>query len=154
MKKITVFIFLGLIIVSSTAFAGQWCHWNGTSGDDCQSDSKGYIVINGMNTRTPSIARNYNYYPLKVVQPDVGPNQIRDSIVWDISDNKIHLTWSVRDMTEEEITEREAEAMPLSEYYLWKVLLLKNVVTAPELADNLPAELKNAYLARKAILGD
>jgi len=133
--------------------ADTWCQWSGTEGTDCKSDRDG-VFRTPFPTRSEATINEHGYYRLVVTQPTLGENQVRDEEVWAFEDNVITKTWTVRDLTAQEINEREAGAMPLSEYYLWKVLRLKNVVTTQELQDNLPEELKDAYLARKALLGD
>ena len=153
MKRI-IFTVLMVLFFSATSIAGDWCKWIDSKGEQCLSDSKGYILIEGRPIKTESTANDYGYYRLTVFTPDRLPNQILDTEVWSLVDNQMLRTWTVRDMTATEIAEREAEAMPLSEYYLWKVLVLKGVVTGAELSANLSVELKDAYLARKALLGD
>ena len=148
MKKLIIII----LLFSAPAFASQWCQWDGSAGVECQSDSRGYILINGFPTKTESIANTNGYYKVVVTEPEVGADQVKDAVVWSRYENKIGYTWTVRDKTSEELDTETAEPMPLSEYYLWKVLLLKNVVTAQELVNNLPAELKNAYLARDRLV--
>jgi hypothetical protein len=44
--------------------------------------------------------------------------------------------------------------MPIGQYYLWRALIAKGVITQQEAAMYLPAELIEAYLARKRIKGD
>lgn len=145
MKKI---IFIILIAVASPALADQWCQWAGDQGTNCQSDSRGYIVINGYNVRTPAIAHARGWYRLVVTQPTVGENQVIGTTVWGFSDNVISKTWTVRDMTDEEIDQRAASPMPIGEYYIWKALIAKGVITQQEAAQRLPDDLKAAYLAR------
>ena len=149
MRKFILALCLCLLTVAPLS-AETWCQWSGTEGVNCRSDNAGWI-------RTPTglyVAvdeENFNrhgYYRLESTDPIIGENQARDSIVWGFSDNVISRTWTVRDLTTEELDQREAGAMPLSEYYLWKALLLKGVITQQEAANALPQELINAYLAR------
>jgi hypothetical protein len=54
-------------------------------------------------------------------------------------------------MTTEEIDERDSGVMPLSEYYLWKTLIVTGVITQQQAVDNLPDELIKAYQARNRL---
>lgn len=153
MKK-TMIVVLMVLFAAGASAADQWCQWDETSGINCQSDSRGYIVINGFKVSTPAIANAKGYYKVVVTEPTVGADQTRDAEVWAFSDNTITKTWTVRDLTATELDQREAGAMPISEYYIWKALLVKGVITQQEAATYLPAELIDAYLARKRLLGD
>jgi hypothetical protein len=149
MKKIILFLILALMVAAPLS-AETWCEWSGTEGINCRSDNAGWI-------RTPSglyVAvdeENFNrhgYYRLESTDPAIGENQVRDGVVWGFADNVISRTWTVRDLTAEEIDQREAGAMPLNTYYLWKALIAKGVITQQEAAQRLPQELIDAYLAR------
>ena len=96
-------------------------------------------------------AENLNprgWYELTVTEPTVGEDQVKDAVVWGFETNQISKTWTVRDMTTTEIDARDADAMPLSEYYLWKTLIATGVITQQQAVNNLPAELIDAYQAR------
>lgn len=146
MKKL--FIFSLLLCLASTSFAGQWCEWDGLAGINCQSDSRGYILIDGFKVSTPAIANTKGFYRLVVTPASLGPDQVVGAEIWGFTANEITKTWAVRDMTAQEIDERNARAMNLDVYWLWKALLLKNVITAQEAAATLPQEMIDAYQAR------
>jgi hypothetical protein len=132
----------------SVASAGTWCQWDGSKGINCQSDSKGYIYIDGFKVSTPERANNAGYYKVAVVEPVINFNQIVDQETWAFTGNTIIHEWTVRDRTAEEIDLLISKAMPKSEYYIWKALLVKGVVTQQEAATALPQELIDAYMAR------
>jgi len=135
--------------ISSSLFAGTWCQWDGSQGTNCQSTTRTYITIN--NVRVTVSAENLNprgWYELTVTEPTVGEDQVKDAVVWGFETNQISKTWTVRDMTTTEIDARDADAMPLSEYYLWKTLIATGVITQQQAVNNLPAELIDAYQAR------
>lgn len=145
------FIVLLIVFFVSPVFAGQWCEWSGSQGINCQSDSRGFIMIDGRPTRTPSIAHAAGWYEKIDTQPTIGADQTRDAEVWGFADNQISRTWTVRDLTTAELDAREASAMPISDYYIWKTLLVTGVITQQQAANNLPAELIDAYQARDRI---
>ena len=135
--------------ISSPLFAATWCQWDGSAGTDCQSTTRTFIKINGV--RVSVSAENLNprgWYELTVTEPSVGEDQVVDEVVWGFETNQISKTWTVRDMTTTEIDARDADAMPLSEYYLWKTLIATGVITQQQAVNNLPAELIDAYQAR------
>jgi len=147
MKKFI--LILAIVFISNLAYADTWCMWDGSQGTNCQSDSKGYIVVqNGFKVHTESILNSHGYFHTTITHPAVGENQLRDQEVWDKVDNEITKTWTVRDMTSEEIDEHIASPMQISEYYIWKALLVKGVITQQDAVDRLPQDLIDAYLAR------
>ena len=140
---------LMILLVPTILFAGTWCQWDGSQGTNCQSTTRTYITIN--NVRVTVSAENLNprgWYELTVTEPTVGEDQVKDAVVWGFETNQISKTWTVRDMTTTEIDARDADAMPLSEYYLWKTLIATGVITQQQAVNNLPAELIDAYQAR------
>lgn len=145
-------ILLISVFLAAPVHADQWCQWDGTQGVECQSDSKGYIVVpNGFKVSTESIANGHGLYHLTITEPSLGTNQVKDVEVWGLIGNQMSLTWTVRDLTTDEIDAKTASPMPLSEYYLWKALIIKGVITTAEAAAALPQELIDAYLARDRI---
>jgi len=146
MKKLIIVLVITLFAVPS--FADQWCEWSGTEGENCQSDGRGYIMIDGFPTRTPAIANTKGWYKLIVTQPTIGADQTRDAEVWGFAANEISKTWTVRDLTAEEIDQRDASPMPLSEYYLWWTLIETGTITQQQAVNHLPQELIDAYQAR------
>ena len=156
MKKIFLVLVLAIAVTTTPLYAATWCGWSGTEGINCRSDTAGWIQLpNGLLIAVDE--ENFNrhgYYRLETTEPTVGVDQVRDATVWGFADNVITRTWTVRDLTTTELDENEARAMPLSEYYLWKALLVKGVITQQEAATALPQELIDAYLARKRLLGD
>jgi len=91
------------------------------------------------------------WYELTVTEPTVGEDQVRDEVVWGFETNQISKTWTVRDMTTEEIDIRDANVMPLIDYIQFNIMVGKGVVTQAELVTYLTAkypELIDAYLAR------
>ena len=147
MRRIILCI-VALFIMPALSQADSWCQWDGEQGINCQSDSRGYIRVDGFKVSTPSIANAGGYYRVDNIDPVVGENQVRDEIAWSFSDNVITRTWTVRDLTAEEIDQRVASPMPLNTYYIWKALIAKGVITQQEAAQRLPQELIDAYLAR------
>lgn len=125
-----------------------WCEWDGSAGINGQSDSRGYILINNIPTRTPAVANSKGWYKVIITQPIIGEDQDRDAEVWGFTGTEITKTWTVRDLTDQEKDQRTASPMPLSEYYLWYALLAKGVITTEEAVAALPPELVAAYEAR------
>ena len=122
----------------------------GTKGENCISNRNNVLISpDGRPTRTESIINSWGVFRVAITQPALGVNQVTDAEIWNKVGNLITLTWSVRDLTAEELDEQAAQPMALSDYYQWKILVLKGVVTKAELATNLPQELKDAYLARE-----
>lgn len=150
MRKIIMAIII--ILISFPAYSGMWCEWNGSKGVNCQNDNLGFIKAqNGFKIRSESIANSHGIFKVIPSEPALTPAQTKDAEIWSKVDNKLNLTWSIRDLTSDEIDSPVARPMPISEYYLWKVLILKGVVTKAELADRLPQKLKDAYLARERL---
>jgi len=137
------------MFVPSILFAGTWCQWDGSEGINCKSTSKTSIVID--DHRVTVSAENLNprgWFERTITQPTIGEDQVRDAEVWSKVDNEIYLTWTVRDMTATEIDQRIASPMSITDYYLWKVLLVTGTITQQQAADRLPQELIDAYQAR------
>jgi len=165
MKKITLCMAV-LFILSGVGYADQWCEWSGTEGINCVSDVKpgipfGILVSpTGTPTRVDTnidLIHSWGLYRLEITRPVLGESQTLDTEVWSlythpINEDKIKKTWTVRDMTATEIDARDSGPMPLSEYYLWKALIVKGVITQQEAASALPQELIDAYLARDRII--
>jgi len=151
MKKIILSLFLSLFFITP-AFAAQWCQWSGTEAENCISERDGILYpdnhfpvkIEGNETKI----YNYGYYPLVITQPTIGENQVKDAEIWGFADNEISKTWSVRDLTQTEIDERDAEAMDITMYYLIKGLISIDTFTLQEAAAFFPAESITAYQAR------
>ena len=147
MKKL--YLILLFLVAPTIANADMWCKWDGQEGTECQSDSKGFIFDErGFRVSTPSIANANGYFRLVDTQPVIGQNQVRDAVLWGFSNNEITRTWTVRNLTAEEIDQNTARPMPLNTYYLWKALLVKGAITQQEAANALPQELIDAYQAR------
>ena len=153
MKKFIV-VALFVFFISPLALADQWCEWSGTQGINCQSDGRGFILIENRPTRTPSVANAAGWYKVIVTEPSVGVDETKDAEVWDKVGNQITLTWTVRDLTATEIDEQIASPMQIEMYYVWKALLATGTITQQQAADNLPQEMVDAYMARKRLLGD
>ena len=154
--KRSIFIIACLMLFSTPLFAGTWCEWSGTEGINCKSDSRGYITLpSGLRVSIDQVNFNsHGYYERITTQPTIGTDQVRDAEVWGFADNQISLTWTVRDLTAQEILERDASAMPLSEYYLWKAIVAGGLFTSAQVVTYLTAnapELVDAYQARKTI---
>ncbi len=140
---------LVFMVIPSLVFAGTWCQWSGTEGENCKSTTQTSIVIN--DVRVTISAENLNprgWYELTITQPTIGENQTRDAEVWGFAENEISKTWTVRDLTAEEIDGRMASPMPLNAYYLWKALHATGTITIQQIQANLPQELVDAYQAR------
>lgn len=153
MKKII--IILGILMVASFAHADQWCEWSGTEGINCVNDRSGVLKSpDGIPTRTEVTINGWGLFRVTSTQPVVGEDEKRDAEVWNKVGNQISLTWTVRDMTATEIDNRIASPMSMTNYYLWKALLVTGVLTNQQAVDNLPSEMIDAYQARKRLLGD
>ena len=150
----TIIVILATFLTVSFASADSWCEWDGSQGVNCQSDGRGYILIEGRPTKTESIANAAGWFKVTDTQPSIGADQVIDAEIWEKVGNQINLTWSVRDMTAEEIDGRDAGAMDITDYYIWKALLVTGTITQQQAIDNLPAEMIDAYQARKRLLGD
>jgi len=155
-----------LFMLAGISYAETYCMWDGSQGQYCQSDSKGYIqyprdysdktLANNKIFGTEADYNTHGFYRLIVTDPVLGADQVRDQEVWGIDTHPVNpdtitKTWTVRDMTATELDIKEAGPMPLSEYYLWKALIVKGVITQQEAANALPQELIDAYLARDRI---
>jgi len=153
MKRIII-IALFIILMTPLAYADRWCQWSGTEGTECKNDRDGVLNM-PFPTRTESIINSYGYYRVTITQPVIGENQTRDAEIWGFADNQISLTWSVRDLTAQEILERDARAMSLTDYLQWNALVVGGVFTSQQIVTYLTAnypEIVDAYLARKALL--
>ena len=156
MRKLIVTIMF-LTLLSVPLHAGTWCTWSGTMGENCQSDSKGYIKMpDGHPIAANETNLNYHgFYERIITQPTIGEDQVRDAEVWGFADNEISLTWSVRDMTATELDNRAASPMSVSDYYLWKAFIAGGVFTQAQLVTYFQAnqpEMIEAYQARDRLL--
>ena len=135
---------------------GIYCEWDSTKGVNCQSDDKGYIRrVDGLPVGGGEVNYNDNgFYELVVTEPTIGADQVRDAEVWAKPDNTITKTWTVRDLTATELDQRIANPMSITDYYLWKALLVTGTITQQQAVNGLPAEMIDAYQARKRLLGD
>jgi hypothetical protein len=151
-KLIVVF----MLLFASPAFATTWCMWSGTEGENCASDSRGYVRMpDGLLISIDlECLTNNGYYELIETQPTIGEDQVRDVEVWGFADGQISKTWTVRDLTAEEIDNRIASPMSVTNYYIWKALIATGTITIEQAQNNLPQELIDAYQARKRLLGD
>lgn len=150
MKRI-LFTLLFVVCFAASALAEQWCQWDGIKGINCQSDSREYIIIAGAKVKTPAIANENGWYKRVDTPATITSTQAIDAEIWSFANDEIGLTWSVRDLGDTEILERDSAAMQLQIYEIWRVLFWKGVLTEQEAVDVLPTERKDAYLARKAI---
>ena len=157
MKKIVMVILALLVASFSTSYAAdRYCEWSGTEGINCVSpNSIGHYRIPGrVKTANPVRLNEYGYYIMTTTQPVIGENQRRDAEVWGFADNEITLTWTVREMTATEIDNRIASPMSVTNYYIWKALLVTGVLTQQQAVNNLPPEMIDTYQARARLLGD
>ena len=144
-----------IVLFAPFANADRWCEWSGTEGINCRNDRNGVLMSpTNFPTSTVSKINSWGVYHLTTTQPTIGEDQVRDAEVWSKVDNEIFLTWTVRDMTETEIDQRIANPMSVTDYYIWKALLVTGVLTTAQAIANLPAEMIDAYQARKRLLGD
>ena len=138
-----------IVLFASFANADRWCEWSGTEGENCRNDRNGVLMSpTNFPTSTVSKINSWGVYHLTTTQPTIGADQVRDAEVWSKVDNEIYLTWTVRDMTATEIDQRIANPMSITDYYLWKVLLVTGTITQQHAADRLPQGLIDAYQAR------
>lgn len=154
MKKIILFI-TGLLFISSISFAGTWCQWSGSEGENCKTTDLRYIKIGPKGDHPVTIApQNLNpmgWYELTITEPDIGADEIKDAEVWSFVDNAISLTWTVRDMTQAEIDTRDAEAMDPTMFYLLRGLIANGTFTLEQASSWFPQESIDAYQARSRL---
>jgi hypothetical protein len=99
-------------------------------------------------------AENLNprgWYETTITQPTIGEDQVKDAVVWGFVTNQISKTWTVRDMTQDEIDRRDAEPMSVSDYLQWKAIIQFTSATQEQIVTYLQAnapELIAAYQAR------
>ena len=151
-KLIATVIFLTLL--STPLYAKTWCTWSGTEGENCQSDSKGYIRIPDGHpiAANETNLNDHGFYEKTDTQPTIGADQTKDAEVWGMVGNQISLTWTVRDLTAIEIDNRVASPMSVSDYYVWWTLIETGTITIAQAQAHLPAELIQAYQARGRLL--
>jgi len=147
MKKL---LFAILFVLIASPAISRWCYWNGTSGESCQTDNKGYLKVDSVGISGGEI--NYNshgFYELTITQPTLADDETKDAEVWSKDGNQLSLTWSVRDMTQDELDEIDADEGLISRemYYVLKWLIDEGVISAANIS-NAPAKLKAAYQAR------
>ena len=145
-----------IVLFAPFANADRWCEWSGTEGENCRNDRNG-VLMSPTNFPTSTISKinSWGVYHLTTTQPTSGEDQVRDAEVWSKVDNEIFLTWTVRDLTTQEILERDARAMSLTDYLQWNALVVGGVFTSQQIVTYLTAnypEIVDAYLARKALL--
>ena len=145
MKRLIV-VALALFF-AAPAFADTWCEWSGTEGENCKNDRDGVLNM-PFPTRTEAIINSHGYYRVVTTEPTLGADQVRDAEVWAKPDNTITKTWSVRDLTATELDQRIANPMSITDYYLWKALLVTGTITQQQAVAGLPAEMIDAYQAR------
>jgi len=132
-----------------------YCEWDGTKGVNCQSDDKGYVRrFDGLPVGGG--VENYNdngFYELTDTQPTIGADQVKDEVQWSFANDQISRTWTVRDLTAQEIQDRDdfiaAREGRISRemYYVLKWLIAEGVISSTNI-NNAPNALKNAYQAR------
>jgi hypothetical protein len=157
MKKLLIATLI--VLCPAVLFAQTYCQWSGTEGENCRTlpTDVNFIRVPPDNHAISIDAANleqHGYYELIVTQPTVGVNQIIDTVVWGFANNEISKTWTVRDLTTEEINNKIASPMSVTNYYIWKALIATGTITIQQAQDNLPQELIDAYQARKTLLGD
>ena len=147
---------IGLFItfMASTSIAATWCQWSGTEGVDCKNTSTGMFKLpNGIYVKEKDFNAS-GYYERITTQPTLGADQVRDTEVWGFADNEISLTWTVRDLTAQEILVRDASAMSLPDYLQWKAIVQFTSATSEQIVTFLTANYPEqviAYQARKTI---
>jgi hypothetical protein len=140
-----------IIMFALPVSAETMCRWDGSMGVNCQNSDRGYLIVpvDGHKIAVEQeLFDEFGFFPLTTTYPELGENQTRDQEQWSFDGSEITRTWTVRDLTAEEIDQRVASPMPLNTYYLWKALITKGVITQQEAAQRLPQELIDAYLAR------
>lgn len=144
------------MFLASPLFAATYCEWNGSTTSNCQSDNKGYVRrADGLPIGGGEANYNANgLFELVTTEPTLEANQVKDSEVLGLADNKITRTWTVRDLTTEEIDNRIASPLSVNDYYQWKAIQLAGGWTNQQMQNALPPDLVEAYLARKRLLGD
>ncbi len=131
--------------------ADTWCMWDGSKGINCQSDAKEYLRLES-GLPIGGGEANYNdngYYKLTRTQPTLDTaTETKDAEVWAKVDNQISLTWTVRDLTQDELDEITAQGvLDWQLYHVLKWMATEgyiNPATAPQ-------GLKDAYLARQRL---
>ena len=152
MKKLFLIV-LFITFIASTSVAGTWCQWSGTAGINCKSTSGTIYLANGIPVKEKDF-NEYGYYERITTQPTLGADQVKDTEVWGFADNEISLTWTIRDLTAQEILERDAAAMSLTDYLQWKAIVQFTSATSEQIVTFLTANYPEqviAYQARKTI---
>jgi len=153
MKIKNVALILVLLVFPVTVNAATWCNWTGSEGENCQSDSKGFIrTAEGLPVGVSTAGLNpRGWYELTDTQPTIGEDQVRDEVQWSIADNQISHTRTVRDLSAEEIDERTASAMSLSDWRQWSAIQLISGATNQQMRNYMGDELVEQWLARNRL---
>jgi hypothetical protein len=158
MKRTIVVFAIMFVALASPLYAATWCEWDGAKGVNCQSDSRGYVrQTNGhliSANPAPDNLNQHNFYELVITDPTLGADQVRDAEVWGFADNIITKTWTVRDLTATEIDNRVASPLSTNDYWQWKAIQLAGGWTDAQMLTRLPADIVEAFKARKRLLGD
>ena len=111
MKIKNVALILVLLAFPVTVNAATWCNWLGTEGENCQSDTKGFIrTAEGLPVGVSTAGLNpRGWFELTDTQPTIGADQRRSDPIWAKVDNQITRTWDVEDLTAQEIQNRADE---------------------------------------------
>jgi len=147
MKKYIMLVLM--LVVPTFAYAERYCQWDGSKGYNCQTDDKGFIRLDsGLKIRGVSAYNSYGYYRLTDTEPVYDPEtQSRDQEVWGFTSPEMTLTYTVRDLTEEELNEIAAQPMSV-EMYQHNKWLANEGVTNPS---TMPQWMRDAYQARVAL---
>jgi hypothetical protein len=130
-----------------------WAKWNGTSGEQLQSDDKGYLNVEG-SIRISGGEVNYNshgFYQAQSIEPTLGADQIRGVVEWSFEDGVITREWAVHDLTPTEILEREAEPLSYNDYLQWTAIQTAGGWSDITMANAMGPELVAAFLARRTL---
>ena len=150
MNKIIVCLIF--IFIPSMASALTWCQWSGSAAMSCKSTVQPTVFIGGEEVDVSEETLNpLGWYIMNTTHPAIGPDQVQDSIVWSFENNQIGRTWTVRDLTQAEIDQRNATPMTINDYYQWKAIQIISGWTNQQLSDALPSDLVDAYVARSRL---
>jgi hypothetical protein len=130
-----------------------WAKWNGTSGEQLQSDDKGYLNVEG-SIRISGGEVNYNshgFYQAQSIQPTLGADQIKGVVEWSFEDGVITREWAVRDLTPTEILERDAAPMSMTNYNQWRAIQILGGWSDITMANNMTDEEVASFVARRAL---
>ena len=108
---------------------------------------KSWENISGLNNMSNEQLRELGWLPWVLVQVPVGPNQVLDGSTVEIKPSEIVETQVVRDMTPQEIADRDQQEKDSNKQQATELLYATDWTTIPDVAN--PA-VSNPYLVNPA----